>query len=159
MKYIEKKEVIIYISDYINSGESCYYIGYLEHHTMSTNGVKFFSHYNFIKLEHIKHHPTLLNLLRSHKFKMVYTDLDNTTKLYKQIKASCISPIRVQEPTSKLDLIKDYQNLRGVIWDPKVSISVEIKETIEKFSSLIDLEKEFFPPEIRVLGKLSYLVK
>jgi hypothetical protein len=159
MKYIEKKETIIYLSDYINSGESCYYLGYLEHHTMTTNETRFFSHYNFLKLEYIKHHPTLLELLRSQKFKTVYTDLNKETKLYKQIKSSCISPIRVQLPTANTDLVKDYQNLRGVIWDAKVSISVEIKETIEKFSSLIDLEREFFPPEIRVLGKLSYLVK
>lgn len=155
MRYEEKRKVTIYVH------YSIYYycVGYLEHQRFIDRDTSFYSHYNFLKLEQIKSHQLLLKLLSETRFKRVHTDLYPDTELFKQIKRASISPIKKETQTPKSELLKDYQNLRGIIESEKVSISLNIKETIEKYSHLIDLEKEQFPPEIQTLGKLSYLVR
>ena len=155
MRYHEKKEVTVYIHYSI----FYYCVGYLEHQKLINSDRIFYSHYNFLKLEQIENHQELLNLLSNQKFKRVYTDLYSGTELFNQVRKACISPLKKQVQTQRNELLKDYQNLQGIIRSERVSISLQIKETIERYSSLIDLEKEFFPPEIQTLGKLSYLVK
>lgn len=155
MLLIEKREITIYVSDAVKY----YCVGYLEHHTMSNQNGRFYSQYNFLKLEHIKNHQALLQLLGTQKFKDVYTDLPKDTELFKQLKRVCISKVKTQAKLPKTELLRDYQNLKGIIQSAKVSISLNIKEIIESYSNLIDLEKEYFPPEIQTLGRLSYLVR
>lgn len=154
MKYIEKKEHILYVCYHINY----YCAGYLEHHTINTDK-RILSQYNFLKLEHIPSHPDLLLLLKTKKFKKVYTDLFKDTVLFKQLKQSSVSLIESQkDKENAITPLEEYQNLKGVLYAPNVSITESIKETLEKYSSLIDLEKMYFPPEIKTLSKLSYLV-
>lgn len=157
IRYNENRDLILYIHYTINY----YCIGHIERYTMTDKRTKdvFFTQWNFKKLEQLKYFKVLLELLKENRYHSVYCDLIKNTTLYKRLREESVTPIKTRTTPNKSEYLKDYQNLQGILDADHVRFSEEVVNVLEKYSTLIDLEKEYFPPEIITLSKMSYLVK